>query len=292
MVKLVPDLYVQIPAYRDRELAATLRSLYGQAARPGRLRVRVLWQHAADETLPDDVLCLPNLEIDRVPAEASEGCNWARHKLQLAWAGERYTLLLDSHHRFVRGWDRLAVGMLDGLRSSGTKRPILTAYLPGYRPDLPGSGRRVPYRIYPLGRREGVLMRLTSFPIQGWRTLDRPIEADFLSLHFLLADGAFNVDVPMDPAIYFFGDEVFTTLQAFAAGYHPFHPHRVIGWHAYDRSTRVPHWADHADWSERDRATMTRLKRHYRSGRRLDGVPGHRRTVANFEDRIGLKLIL
>src|SRR3954451_19385958 len=38
------DIYVQIPAYRDAELSATLRDLYAQAARPEHLRVRVMWQ--------------------------------------------------------------------------------------------------------------------------------------------------------------------------------------------------------------------------------------------------------
>src|SRR5205085_2973993 len=54
-----PDMFVQIPAYRDAELPATLRSLYAKASRPERLRVRVLWQHAPGETLPGDVMALP-----------------------------------------------------------------------------------------------------------------------------------------------------------------------------------------------------------------------------------------
>ena len=115
-----PDLYVQIPAYRDRELVPTLRDLYARASRPGRLRVRVMWQRSADEVLPDDVRALPRLEIDEVSAATSEGCNWARLRLQESWAGERYTLLLDSHHRFVDGWDDLALEMVEQLRAAGT----------------------------------------------------------------------------------------------------------------------------------------------------------------------------
>ena len=30
------------------------------------------------------------------------------------------------------------------------------------------------------------------------------------------------------------GDEVLTGARAFTKGYRLFHPHRVIGWHAYD----------------------------------------------------------
>ena len=34
-----PDIYVQIPAYKDLELPETLRSLYDRARRPDALRV-------------------------------------------------------------------------------------------------------------------------------------------------------------------------------------------------------------------------------------------------------------
>jgi len=286
-------VYVQIPAYRDAELAPTLRSLFAKAAHPDRLRVRVLWQHGPHETLPPDVLALPELEIQAVPAAASEGCNWARRLLQAEWRDEPYTLLLDSHHRFVRGWDDLSIGMLEQLRDQGAARPLLTAYLPNYYPGRDPHGRKQrPFKIYPYEREEGVLTRLTSLPIRGWTALDRPVPADFLSLHFVLADGRFNRDVPFDPEIYFFGDEVMTSLRAFAAGYRLFHPHRVVGWHAYDRSSRVPHWADHADWDERNRRSLARMGRIYRSRTPIPGAAPGSPTVADFEEHINLSLVL
>ncbi|MCA1692430.1 MAG: hypothetical protein LC733_09600 [Actinobacteria bacterium] len=285
--------YVQIPTYRDAELGPTLRSLYGKATHPDRLRVRVLWQYGPDDAIPADVLGLPNLEIEAVPVAESEGCNWARLRLQAAWRDEPYTLLLDSHHRFVSGWDDLSIGLLEQLRGQGVNKPLLTAYLPSYYPGRdPAGRRRRPFRIYPYAREEGVLTRLTSLPIQGWTMLEAPIPADFLSLHFILADGRFNHDVPLDPEIYFFGDEVITSLRAFAVGYELFHPHRVIGWHAYDRSSRVPHWEDHPDWAERHRRSLDRMRRTYRSPGPIPGTPSGSRTVADFESRVNLSLVL
>lgn len=155
-----PDVYVQIPAYRDKELTPTLRSLYARASRPGRLRVRVMWQRDDSDALPADVYGLPNLEIDEVDAGSSEGCNWARRRLQGAWNGERYTLLLDSHHRFVAGWDDLALKMLEDSRGARTPKPALTGYLPGYRPGGGPRRSRLPQRLYPYSRDQGVLTRL------------------------------------------------------------------------------------------------------------------------------------
>lgn len=285
--KRVSRIYVQIPAYRDTELWPTLLSLYAQAFRPECLRVRVLWQHAPGELVPRAVARLPRLEIEAVAANQSEGCNWARSRLQSAWNGEEHTLLLDSHHRFVRGWDRQALAMLQALRENGVSRPLLTAYLPAYVPGVFARRRRRPYKIYPLEREDGLLTRLTSLPIRNWAGLKAPIKADFVSLHFILAEGAFNLEVPLDAHVYFFGDEIRTSLLAYAAGYRFFHPHRVLGWHAYDRSTRQPHWADHEDWVERNRASLAHLRHAYRPDSFVEGT---RVRVSDYERYSGVSL--
>jgi hypothetical protein len=228
-----------------------------------------------------------------VAAADSEGCNWARRRLQAAWREEPYTVFLDSHHRFVPGWDDLSVGMLEQLRSQGVAKPLLSGYLPNYYPARDPVGRKQrPFKIYPYSREEGVLTRLTSLPIRGWTALEGPVPADFLSLHFILTDGRFNHEVPFDSEIYFFGDEVMTSLRAYAAGYELFHPHRIVGWHAYDRSSRVPHWADHADWDERHRRSLARMRRIYCSHHPIPGTGPGSRTVADYEDHISLPLVL
>lgn len=282
-----PDLYVQIPAYRDRELAPTLRSLYGQAAQPGRLRVRVMWQRELHERLPSDVLGLPGLQIDVVDAASSEGCNWARRKLQQAWYGERYTLFLDSHHRFVAGWDDLALEMLEDSRSPSAPKPVLTGYLPAYHPGSDYRSDGGPDRLYPYARDRGVLTRLTGRTMVDFESLTRPAPADFVSLHFLLADGCFNNEVPFNPEIYFFGDEVLTSVQAYAAGYRLFHPHRVIGWHAYSRDSRTTHWADHDGYEARHEHSLAELGHSYRGERGISSAE-----VAAFEEHVNLSLVV
>jgi hypothetical protein len=281
MARPSADLYVQIPAYRDAELAPTLRSLYRNASGRHRLRVRVLWQYGDGEVLPRDVLRLPGLEVEAVAAANSEGCNWARRRLQATWRGEQYTALLDSHHRFARDWDHVSIEMLEGLRDTGVRKPLLTAYLPDYDPARPACRQRRPNKIYPYRRDTGVLTRLQCQPIRHWRRLDAPIPADFLSLHFVLTDGRLNRDVEMDPTVYFFGDEVLTSVRVFAAGYRLFHPHRVLGWHAYDRARRVAHWADHDGFADRHRNSLVWLRRYFASP-----------AAARFEAYTGVPLVI
>jgi hypothetical protein len=285
------QIYVQIPAYRDSQLSRTLLDLYAKAADPTRLRTAVAWQHAPGERLEQSVRELPGLEIIRIPSGASRGCNWARSLLQRRWHGEAYTLLLDAHHRFARGWDDTTVGMYEAVRSSGVRKPIITAYLPAYSPELEPAGRRMqPYKIYPFAREHGLLTRLTSFPIPSWRSLSAPVEADFVSLHFLFAAGRFNEELPPDPSIYFSGDEVATSLRAYSSGYDFFHPHRVLGWHCYDRASRVPHWKDHLEWIEQDDRSFATLRRTFTGKRTGRFALATRRSVQQYEARIMVQL--
>lgn len=177
--------------------------------------------------------------------------------------------------------------MLEQARAAGAAKPILTGYLPAYDPrdDLYRSDR--PHRIYPYSRDAGVLTRLRSAAMRDAELLTEPVPADFASLHFLLADGCFNDEVRFDPAVYFFGDEVLTSVRAFAAGYRLFHPHRAIGWHAYDRNSRVTHWADHDGYAERHARSLTTLRRTYAGEHDVSSAD-----VAAFEAHVHLSLVV
>ena len=284
-------IYVQIPAYRDSELPATLKDLYAKADARSELRVSVLWQHGSRERLPKSVRSLPGLELVAIPCEKSRGCNWARNLLQQEWRGERYTLLLDSHHRFKPGWDRILVQMYEGLRRDGVAKPILTSYMPSYRPaNDPGERKRRPYKIYPLGREQGLLTRLTSYPILGYRRLERPVPADFVSLHFLFTAGTFNRELRFDPDIYFFGDEVLTSVRAFTHGYDLFHPHVVVGWHCFERTSRIPHWNDHPQWRNQHARSLDIMRRIFRGEYQGEFGAGDRRDVREYEEHALLTL--
>jgi hypothetical protein len=282
---------VQIPAYRDAELSATLLDLYAKADSPSLLRVSVVWQHGPREKLSPSLRRLPCLEILDVPHHESRGCNWARSLLQTNWGNEPFTLLLDSHHRFVSGWDGTLIKMYQDLLRRSSEKPIITAYLPSYNPDQDPRGRkRRPYKIYPYARESGLLTRLTSFPIPGYKALTKPVAADFASLHFLFAAGWFNREIPFDPRIYFFGDEVLMSLRAYTHGYDLFHPHMVLGWHSFDRTTRVPHWIDHSDWRKRHDRSLAIMRKIFKGEDSGSFGTGKQRSVAEYENHILLEL--
>ena len=288
------QIFVQIPAYRDRELLPTVENLFEQASQPQRLRVVVAWQYGDEELrLEKQFSRWPNLELLKFPAAQSEGCNWARRIMQERWAGERYTLFLDSHHRFIQGWDEEAIAMLEALRLSGVNKPILTGYLPPYDPkhDPDGRAKHIFY-IRPAERHRGLLFYLMGDPVPAWSELNEPLRAKFASLHFLFADGVINEELAMDPSIYFFVDEIAISLRAYTLGYDLFHPHRILGWHLYNRSTRVTHWDSNSSAQVRSEITYKRIRALF--GGRWQGKYGLGgvRSAADYEAVIGEPLIL
>ena len=54
----------------------------------------------------------------------------ARNKIQRHYKGETYQMQIDSHHRFVEGWDTKCIKMLHSCDAG--EFSVLTTYLPGY----------------------------------------------------------------------------------------------------------------------------------------------------------------
>ena len=286
-------IYIQIPAYRDNQLQSTLVDLIENADCKENLRIGVAWQHEEDEQLDKDFLKRHRVELIDIPARKSRGCNWARSLLQERWMGEKYTLFLDSHHRFIPGWDRQLLDMYAALKSGGVSKPVITAYLPVYDPQNdPAARQNAPLQIRFFKRERGLLFRLNSREMPSWQSLSAPVPAQFISLHFLFAEGTFNEVLEFDPSIYFFADEVAISLRAYTMGYELFHPHRILGWHLYDRTaTRFPHWNDHPEWRQQNEYSYSRLKDLFRGNDKGRFGVGRERTVASYEKYIGMKLI-
>jgi hypothetical protein len=235
---------------------------------------------------------LPGVHLLSVPAAESQGCNWARRLLQDRWDGEEYTLFLDSHHRFVSGWDESLLRMHQELRESGFEKPILTSYLPPYDPAIDPAGRtEAVYRLVVAERRWGMPFLLAGHHVRNWRQLTWPLPAHYVSLHLLFAEGGFNEDVRFDPGIYFFADEVAIAVRAYTHGYDLFHPHVILGWHLYERGTRTTHWADHSNWRMLNEISVDRLRQLFSGALRDDYAVGTVRTISEYESYAQVNLL-
>ncbi|WAX21637.1 hypothetical protein [Stenotrophomonas phage RAS14] len=175
----------------------------------------------------------------------TKGACWARNAIQQLYTQEKYTLQLDSHHRFVENWDTVSIEMLEGLRSEDCPKPLLTAYIPSFDPENdPGARVMEPWKMdFDRFIPEGAVFFIPS-TIDDWREREAPMRARFFSAHFAFADGIFAVEVQHDPQYFFHGEEISIAVRAYTHGYDLFYPHRLIAWHEYTRKGRIKVWDD------------------------------------------------
>jgi hypothetical protein len=291
-----PEIFVQIAAYRDPELTATVADAIAKAALPDRLTFGICWQHDEGDRI-DELLADPRCRVISVYAGRARGPCWARNQQQQLYDGEEYTLQIDSHHRFAEGWDEFLIDTLESLRTGDCPRPVLTSYVPHFEPGAEAGAdeqSRVPLLLmFDRFASNGVLFIKPAF-IAEHETLDAPIPARFYSGHFCFADGRFSLDVPHDPNLYFHGEEPTMSVRAFTHGYDLFHPHRTVLWHQYTRATASKHWQDDPKWAALNALSFRRQRQLFglEEGGPLAGVDryglGTARTVTDYEAFAGL----
>ena len=260
-------IFVQIASYRDPQLIPTLIDLIDNADHPELLNVTVCWQHAVDENIEnfldkgfdivsheesskigDEIHTITKngatIQLIDIYYLKTHGACWARNKIQQYYNNEKYTMQLDSHHRFIKGWDTTLIDMLESVRDVSPK-PLLTAYVPSFDPENDPKGRvQEPWkqdfdRFIP----EGTHFTRPS-TIDDWKERTKPMRARFYSAHFAFADGSFAIEVQHDPEMFFHGEEVSIGARAFTHGYDLYHPHIPVVWHEYTRVGRVKVWDD------------------------------------------------
>ena len=291
------SIFIQIAAYRDPQLLPTLRDCIKNADKPEDLVFSITWQHSTEDEWDnlDEFKNDPRFKVIDVDYRDSKGCCWARNLLQQQYNGEDYTLQLDSHHRFVQGWDTKCLEMYNQLKAKGIKKPLLTAYLPSFQTDKDPGGRvQVPWKMnFDRFIPEGAVF-FSPASIDNFESLTEPIPARFYSAHFCFTSGDFVKEVQHDPNYYFHGEEISVGVRAFTHGYDLFHPHRIIAWHEYTRVGRPKVWDNDTHWTEKNDASHLRNRKLFE----MDGLKrdidfgiydfGKERTLEDYERYAGV----
>lgn len=231
-------IFVQIASYRDSELQHTLQDLFAKAKHPENIFVGICHQYDLQSDADKHLFAVPfshpkQLRIDEVDYRDSQGCCWARKRVQKLWENEKWTLMIDSHMRFEPGWDETCVLELKKLQKDGIKKPILSSYVCSYKLD-------------------GTFNKYTSVTKCDWFnnrvikcigysfSFDDKAENYYGSLiagHFLFADAEIISDIAYDPHLYFVGEEVSLAARFWTKGYNIIVPTKIICYHFYQEKT-------------------------------------------------------
>lgn len=245
-------IFVQIPSYRDTECQWTVKDLYEKAFYPERIFTGICWQYDPDADRDCFAIAIRPQQVRTAHfhVRESRGLCWARNQTQQLWRGEEYTLYIDSHMRFVPGWDE---DLIKQLAECPSAKPVLSnhpaAYVPPNElsPDLtPTVLHADPYTVDGDIRINGAF--LSNAP-------ERPLRGAFVAGGFLFGRSSCIEDVPYDPYLYFNQDEMALSLRLFTHGYDAYSPRKTVLYHYYTlpendvRTKKRPyHWDDHNDW--------------------------------------------
>jgi len=133
-------VFIQIASYRDPQLLPTIKDALEKAAHPARLRFGICRQYHPGDGF-DDLSSYKDdnrFRIVEIPSQLSRGACWARSVAQRQFRGEAYMLQIDSHVRLVPAWDKRMIDMLETQKRRGSRKPLLTGYVPGFEPGKEG----------------------------------------------------------------------------------------------------------------------------------------------------------
>lgn len=292
-------IFIQIASYRDPQLLPTLRDCISKAKYPENLRFSIAWQHHPDDAWDtmEDYINDSRFKILDIDYRDSKGVCWARNLVQSLYTNEKYTLQLDSHHRFVQDWDAILIDMLVGLQNKGYQKPLITAYIPSFDPENDPQARVLePWKMtFDRYIPEGAVFFLPASFNPEIDNIDEPLMGRFYSAHFAFTLGQFAKEVQHDPNYYFHGEEINIAVRAFTHGYDIFYPHKVICWHEYTRKGRSKQWDDDKEWGGRNNICHIRNRKLFGMDNEINDIDfgkygfGNVRTLQDYEKYAGMQ---
>lgn len=244
-------IFIQIASFRDTECQWTIKDLFEKAEHPDRVFVGVCWQY--DRTKDHECFQVPspnpvNTLMLMVPRERSRGVCWARHKTQTMYDGEDYVLMIDSHMRFIPGWDTALIEELDRCESD---KPILSTYPPGYTPPNNLAPNSMPTYMHAQPFDENGNLRFRANSLQ--KDPEKPLLGAFMACGFIFTHGEFVTEVPYDPYLYFSNEEACLAARAFTHGWDVFSPTTTFLYHYYQtndeaKENKAFHWSENEEW--------------------------------------------
>jgi peroxiredoxin len=279
-----PTIFVQIASYRDPECQWTVWDLFSKADRPDLITIGICWQY--DPYRDMDCFTAPSprpaqTKIVTTLPWKSEGVCWARAQAQTLFGDQDYVLMIDSHMRFIKGWD---TALIAELARCGSEKPFLSNYPPGYKPPdfLEPDPRFIVLRAKPFNDQGDIRFDGESL----MRPPEKPLRGAFLAAGFLFAPGKFVREVPYDPFMYFDHEEVTLAARAYTHGWDVYSPSKTFVYHYYPEpekgEKKALHWTDLKDWEK----FLTRSRARYRY--LLAGeIPAQHSDIAEIE-RYGL----
>lgn len=265
------SIFISIASYRDPILVKTIESAISNADNPNELYFGVVLQDLKREA--PDLSKYKNMSVIEMHPRDAMGAGFARDKAISLLGNQKYFLQIDSHTMFEKGWDSLAISELDKAKKiAGHDKVLLSCYPPPFHVEqnkaisfVKNDKKQVPYPT----RQKPIVNKRGEWTAERIEFADKDRSNPELSSTvlggFMFADTELVREVPYDPEISFFGEEICFAMRAWTRGWDIYSPSKTIVYHFYFRGEYKKIWKDvnirKISWAEVEAVSKDKQKR-------------------------------
>lgn len=253
-------IFIAVATLEDKRLVETIEDAIAQALAPENLVFGIFDQRdTEDKEITRLINKYPNqIRYIRVPRSEARGVGYARAEAAKLMQDESWYLQIDSHMKFQRHWDAIC---FDQWYLCNDEKAVISTFLPHYsfddkkeNWDTVDSLKITTYDkwgIPLLGRASN--KKIALFP--------KPFLHHLIVAHFIFCKSEVIKQVPIDPEIYFYGEESGYSIRLFTHGYNTYAPLKLPMLHQYGREeTRPKVWQKDDLSKERSAESAKRVK--------------------------------
>jgi hypothetical protein len=289
-------IFISIASYRDPELERTIRSAIENASNPHELYFGVFLQEF--EKFAPDLSWVPNLTLKTIHPKMARGAGYARAQIMPMYSGQDYFLQIDSHTIFEKNWDLLCIEQHKKAQEISNNNKIILSHFPPpfyVEPNkqitiIKKSKQQLPYPT----KQKPMLTKRGEWTAERVELSNKntPEESTTVLAGFIFTTGDLIKEVPYDPGISFFGEELCFAIRAWTRGWDIYSPCVIIVYHFYTREGYSKIWKDRnlreISWKELETISKEKQKNIFCG--KEDGIfgTGNVRSLLEYEEKTGL----
>lgn len=292
------SIFISIASYRDPVLIQTIESAISNAKNPGDLYFGVVAQDLKRD-MPD-LSKYNNMSVIQMHPKEARGAGFARDKAISLFDGQDYFLQIDSHTLFEKDWDEIVISELEKAKTIANNSKVLLSYFPPpfhiesgkHISIVKGDKKQLPYPT----TQKPILNKRQEWTAERVEFKDKERKLPELSTTilggFIFANAELIKEIPYDPEISFFGEELCFAVRAWTRGWDIYSPSKNIAYHFYFRGEYKKIWKDKnirkISWSEVEEISKEKQKKVLCGIEQGIYGAGSERSLEDFEKLVGI----
>lgn len=246
-------IFVSIPAYRDQDCVNTVVEMFEKADKPHRIFAGMCVQTVGDDgesCLPKNFKWHSNVRVIRIPHTEARGPTYARALCAQLYRNETWFLGIDSHSKWVKGWDDKCLRMVRKLPA----KSVLSHYPPAWDEtdvkDIPHCHK------VKFDTQGAPALESTRVPADG-----KFRKTPYVTGGFTFGPGTIASDVKFDPTLdhLWIPEEFLLSARLYTHGYNVYSPTETIVTHFYERKGAARWHDDIPSWNAIQKDTLKRV---------------------------------